>query len=47
LVEKWILPRRSKLQKLVKKTEGILGVNVGTIIAFQEVNILVTMPSHT
>jgi hypothetical protein len=28
LVEKWIPPSSQKLQKLVKKTEGILGVNL-------------------
>jgi hypothetical protein len=31
LVEKWILPSRSEMQKLIKKTEGILGVKGGRL----------------
>jgi hypothetical protein len=32
LVEKWIPPSRSETAEIGKKTEGILGVNVGGTI---------------
>jgi hypothetical protein len=41
LVEKWIPPNRSETAKLVKKTEGILGVNAlyeAVLVFFKSLN---------
>jgi hypothetical protein len=42
LVEKWIPPRRSKLQKLVKKTEGILGVKAAMYTEYTKSHLSLT-----